>query len=120
MSWRGLSCSNTVTCSDWKSCIVNKRQHNSQCLWHSSESVSKNYKPLDSGRLNTMRCELGTLELILLDEVSMVGNSISTVQLNNHLKDLKCSKDDFGGVSITTLNDLFQLKPVMDSLCVYR
>ena len=27
----------------------------------------KNYKPLDSGRLNTMRCELGALKLILLD-----------------------------------------------------
>ena len=79
----------------------------SQCL--------KNYKPLDSGRLNTMRCELGALKLILLDEVSMVGNSMFTVQLNNRLKDLKGSKDDFGGVSIITLGDLFQLKPVMDS-----
>ena len=75
----------------------------------------KNYKPLDSGRLNTMRCELGELKLILLDEVSMVGNSMFTVQLNNHLKELKGSKDDFGGVSIITIGDLFQLKPVMDS-----
>ena len=34
-----------------------------------------------------------------------------TVQLNNHLKDLKGSKDDFGGVSsIITFGDLFQLK----------
>ena len=52
--------------------------------------------------------------MILLDEVSMVANSMLTVQLNNRLKDLKGSKDDFGGVSITTLGDLFQLKPVMD------
>ena len=74
----------------------------------------KNYKPLDSGRLNTMRCELGALKLIILDEVSMVGNSMFTVQLNNCLKDLKGSKEDFGGVSIITLGDLFQLKPVMD------
>ena len=49
----------------------------------------KNYKPLDSGRLNTMKCELGALKLILLDEMSMVGNSMFTVQLNNRLKDLK-------------------------------
>ena len=74
----------------------------------------KNYKPLDSGQLNTMRCQLGALKLILLDEVSMVGNSMFTVQLNNRLKDLKGSKKDFGGVSIITLGDLFQLKPVMD------
>ncbi|XP_028416127.1 ATP-dependent DNA helicase PIF1-like [Dendronephthya gigantea] len=75
----------------------------------------KIYKPLDSGRLNTLRCELGALKLILLDEISMVGNSMFTVQLNNRLKDLKGSKDDFGGVSIITIGDLFQLKPVMDS-----
>ena len=74
----------------------------------------KNYKPLDSGRLNTMRCELGALKLILLDEVSMVGNSMFTIKLNNRLKDLKGSKEDFGGVSIITIDDLFQLKPVMD------
>jgi hypothetical protein len=54
------------------------------------------------------------LKLILLDEISMVGNSMFTVQLNNRLKDLKGSKEDFGGVSIITLGDLFQLKPVMD------
>ncbi|CAB4015874.1 ATP-dependent DNA helicase PIF1 [Paramuricea clavata] len=59
----------------------------------------KIYKPLNSGRLNTLRCELGALKLILLDEISMVGNRMFTVQLNNRLKDLKGSKDDFGGVS---------------------
>ncbi len=37
-----------------------------------------------------------------------------TIQLNNRLKDLKGSKEDFGGVSIITLGDLLQLKPVMD------
>ena len=74
----------------------------------------KNYKPLDSGRLNTLRCELGSLKLMLLDEVSMVGNSMFTIQLNNRLKDLKGSNEDFGCVSIITIGDLFQLKPVMD------
>ncbi|CAB3979620.1 ATP-dependent DNA helicase PIF1 [Paramuricea clavata] len=74
----------------------------------------KNYKPLDSGRLNTLRCELGALKLILLDEISMVGNSMFTIQLNNRLNDLKGSKEDFGCVSIITIGDLFQLKPVMD------
>jgi hypothetical protein len=64
--------------------------------------------------LNTLQCELGALKLILLDEISMVGNSMFTVQLNNRLKDLKGSKDDFGGISIITIGDLFQLKPVMD------
>ena len=56
----------------------------------------------------------GALKLILLDEVSMVGNGMFTVQLSNRLKDLKSSNEDFGGVSIITIGDLFQLKPVMD------
>ena len=44
----------------------------------------------------------------------MGGNSMFTIQLSNCLKDLKCSKDNFGGASIITLGDLFQLKFVMD------
>ena len=74
----------------------------------------RNYKPLDSGRLNTMRCELGALKLILLAEVSMVGNAMFTIQLKNRLKDLKGTEKDFSGVSIITIGDLFHLKPVMD------
>jgi hypothetical protein len=57
---------------------------------------------------------VGALKLILLDEISMVGNNMFTVQLNNRLKYLKGSKDDFGGDSIITIGDLFQLKSVMD------
>ena len=82
-------------------------------VYRPSKSL-KNYKPLDSGRLNTMRSEFGALKLLLWDEMSMVGNSMFTVQLDNHLKDLKGIKEDFGGVSIITLGDLFQLKPLMD------
>ena len=37
-----------------------------------------------------------------------------TVQINNRLKDIKGSKDDFGGVSIIAIGDLFQLQPVFD------
>ena len=37
-----------------------------------------------------------------------------TVQINNRLKDIKGSKEDFGGVSIIAIGDLFQLQPVFD------
>ena len=37
------------------------------------------------------------------------------IQINNRLKDIKGCKDDFGGVSIIAIGDLFQLEPVMDS-----
>ena len=75
----------------------------------------KNYKPLDCSRLNTLRSQLGGVQLILLDEISMVGSNMFTVQINNRLKDIKGSKEDFGGVSIIGIGDLFQLPPVFDS-----
>ena len=74
----------------------------------------KNYKHLDSSRLNTLRCQLGGLELIFLDEISMVGSTMFNIQINNRLKDIKGSKEDFGGVSMVVIGDLFQLEPVMD------
>jgi len=37
------------------------------------------------------------------------------VQLNNRLKDIKGCRQDFGGVSIIAIGDLFQLEPVMDA-----
>ena len=74
----------------------------------------RNYKPLDSSRLNTLRSQLGGLKLIFLDEISMVGSTMFNIQINNRLKDIKGSKQDFGGVSIIAIGDLFQLQPVMD------
>ena len=44
----------------------------------------------------------------------MVGNNMFTVQINNRLKDIKGSKEDFGGVSIIAIGDLFQSQPVFD------
>ena len=61
-----------------------------------------------------MRCKLHALKLIFLDEISMVGNTMFNVQINNRLKDIKGSKEAFGGVSVIALGDLFQLEPVMD------
>ena len=39
------------------------------------QSVKDN-KPLDSSRLNTLRCQLGGVKLMYLDEISMLGNTI--------------------------------------------
>ena len=75
----------------------------------------KIYKPLDSSRLNTLRCKLRAVKLIFLDEISMVGNTMFNVQTNTRLKDIMGSKDPFGGVSIIALGDLFQLEPAMDA-----
>jgi len=74
----------------------------------------KNYKSLDSSRLNTLRAELAALKVIFLDEVSMVGSSMFNLQINKRLQDIMGNKLDFGGVSIAAVGDLFQLQPVFD------
>ena len=74
----------------------------------------KTYKSPDSSRLNTLRCQLGHINLMFVDEISMVGNSIFNIQINNRLKDIKGSQLPFGAVSIVAVGDLFELQPVMD------
>ena len=74
----------------------------------------RTYKHLDSSRLNSLRCKLGKVKLIFVDEISMVGSCMFNVQINCRLTDIKGSKEDFGGVSIIAVGDLFQLQPVMD------
>lgn len=74
----------------------------------------KNYKSLDSSWLNTLRAELSSLKVIFLDEVSIVGSSMFTLQINKCLQDIMGNKSDFGGVSIVAIGDLFQLQPVFD------
>ena len=56
-----------------------------------------------------IRCKLGKLKLVFVDEISMVGSCMSNLQLNRRLKDIKGSEEDFGGVGI-----IASLQPVMD------
>ena len=51
---------------------------------------------------------------MLLDGLSMVGTAMFNVQINNRLKDIKGNGNDFRGISIIVIGDLFQLKPVMN------
>ncbi len=63
--------------------------------------------PLTQDRLNTLRMKLSNIQLLIIDEVSMVGSNM-LLQIHQQLKG---SKDD-GNVSILAVGDLFQLQPV--------
>ena len=54
-----------------------------------------------------MGCQIGGVKLIFLDEISMVGNAMSNIQIYNRLKDIKGSSKPFGGVSVIAVGDLF-------------
>lgn len=69
--------------------------------------------PLSSDILNTLRTKYRHLAVVMIDEVSMVGNNMLKL-VNERLKQIKGSVLPFGGVHMIYIGDLFQLKPVMD------
>ncbi|XP_070548911.1 uncharacterized protein [Ptychodera flava] len=72
------------------------------------------YKPLDSDRLNTLRAKYQNLSVVIIDEISMVGNELFNF-INLRLQQIKGNNQVFGGISVICVGDLFQLKPVMDN-----
>ena len=69
---------------------------------------------LSSDVCNTLRSKLSSLKVIIIDEISMVGSKILS-QVNNRLKAIMDNSLDFGGVSIISVGDFHQLRPVKDS-----
>ena len=69
---------------------------------------------LSSDICNTLRTKLSCLKVIIMDEISMVGSKILS-QVNNRLKAIMDNSLDFGGVSIISVGDFHQLRPVKDS-----
>ena len=63
--------------------------------------------------LNTIRARLKKLKTVFIDEISMVGSGMFTF-LNARLQQIMGAKELFGGISLITVGDLFQLKPVFD------
>ena len=70
------------------------------------------YQPLSQDKLNTLRTKLSNLQLLIIDEVSMVGSNM-LLQIHKRLQQLKGKGDEtiFGDVSILAVRDLFQLQP---------
>ena len=71
------------------------------------------YKPLTADKLNTLRSRLMSLQLLIIDEVSMVGSNM-LLEIHKRLQEIKGASADetFGGVSVLAVGDLYQLPPV--------
>ena len=84
---------------------------------HSTFKIPANrgfeYCTLDSDRLNTIRTQLNKLKVVFIDEISMVGSGMFNF-LNSRLQQIMGTNKPFGGISIISVGDLFQLKPVFD------
>ncbi|XP_062597515.1 uncharacterized protein LOC134258932 [Saccostrea cucullata] len=82
-------------------------------LFQIPASQGFSYKPLRSERLNTLRCKFQSTKLIIIDEISMVGNRMLQY-IHQRLQQITGTSKLFGGISVLAVGDLYQLKPVFD------
>ncbi|MCG7875518.1 MAG: AAA family ATPase [Candidatus Thiodiazotropha endolucinida] len=80
-----------------------------------SSAFKQKYKQSDQtltcDSLNTFRSKYRDLSVVIIDEISMVSNSMLNF-IDQRLQALKGTRTPFGGVSIIAVGDLYQLKPV--------
>ena len=72
-----------------------------------------NYSTLDRDRFNTIRSQLQRMQVVFIDEISMVGSGMFNF-LGLRLQQTMGTKEPFGGLSIINVGDLCQLKPVFN------
>ena len=70
---------------------------------------------LSADELNKFRIKYRNLKIVIIDEISMVGNRTLNF-INTRLQQLMGTKEVFGGLSVIAVGDLYQLKPVGDKL----
>ncbi|KAJ8034442.1 ATP-dependent DNA helicase PIF1 [Holothuria leucospilota] len=76
-------------------------------------STSMPYKPLGEDQLNTLRSKLKNLQVLIIDEVSMVDHNMLNY-IHGRLQQIMRtdSKSVFGNVSVLAVGDFYQIPPV--------
>ena len=73
----------------------------------------RNYVSLGFDRLNTFRAKYCDLKVLLIDEISLIGNHLLNF-INLRLQEICGNSERFGGIHVIAFGDLYQLSPVMD------
>lgn len=71
------------------------------------------FKPLSAEKLNTLRAKYRDVKVLMIDEISMVGNGLLN-HINKRLQEIMGNDMKFGGISVIAFGDFFQLHPVCD------
>jgi DNA replication protein DnaC/exonuclease III len=82
---------------------------------HSALGINKGMsKYLSEDQANTLRCKLQDLQLLIIDEVSMVSKSLlNLIHLRlEQIKQPSSSSTSFGNISILAVGDFYQIPPV--------
>ena len=80
---------------------------------HVPANQALTFHRLDHESLNTLRTHIGHVKLWLIDEISMVGHQLFSF-IDQRLQEVNNTNQPFGGASVITFGDFFQLTPVMD------
>ncbi|VDI59074.1 Hypothetical predicted protein [Mytilus galloprovincialis] len=77
------------------------------------KSLSKDHATLSEDKLNTLRSKLDNLQVLIIDEISMVNKRLLYF-VHERLRQIKKKPETclFGGVSIIAVGDFYQLPPV--------
>ncbi|XP_078312811.1 uncharacterized protein LOC144619258 [Crassostrea virginica] len=73
---------------------------------------TKSILRLSDDKRNGLRSKAGKLDLLIIDEISMVSSDL-LYQIHNRLTEIKGVSKPFGGVSVIAFGDLYQLPPVL-------